>query len=145
MRLFLDISLATAQVLTTGGKFIVTAERDEKIRVSHFPNSYNIEAFCLGHTCHVSALAVHKLDHEQGEEDLLVSGGVDGSLRLWRLPDGQPLHTLKVGELIVTGADAAVNSESPAGHPAPGVEAIALTRGISGDGDICKIAVTFTR
>ena len=31
-------------------KFVVTADRDEKIRISCYPNSYNIHQFCLGHT-----------------------------------------------------------------------------------------------
>lgn len=31
-------------------RFIITADRDEKIRVSHLRSPYNIQSFCLGHT-----------------------------------------------------------------------------------------------
>jgi tRNA (guanine-N(7)-)-methyltransferase subunit TRM82 len=35
---------------------IISAERDEKIRVSKFPHSYCIDSFCLGHTVYSSFL-----------------------------------------------------------------------------------------
>lgn len=46
------ISLITDMQLTRLGKqqFLLTADRDEKIRVSRFPNAYEIQAFCHGHT-----------------------------------------------------------------------------------------------
>ena len=30
-------------------RYVLTADRDEKIRVSHFPQTFNIHGFCLGH------------------------------------------------------------------------------------------------
>ncbi len=31
-------------------RYLVTCDRDEKIRISCFPNAYNIHIYCLGHT-----------------------------------------------------------------------------------------------
>lgn len=38
------------QLLSPGGDLLLSADRDEKIRVSQYPKAYNIEAYCLGHT-----------------------------------------------------------------------------------------------
>jgi tRNA (guanine-N(7)-)-methyltransferase subunit TRM82 len=38
-----------AFLLTNDEKYIVTADRDEHIRVSWYPQGYNIEMYCLGH------------------------------------------------------------------------------------------------
>lgn len=38
--------------------YILTGERDEKIRVSHYPDTYDIVSYCLGHKSFVSALTV---------------------------------------------------------------------------------------
>lgn len=88
------LSTVTAMAFTADESFMITAERDEKIRVSHFPNSYNIESFCLGHTCHVSALAVATVEQRATTIPLLLSGAVDGSLKMWSLPGSEPLHSL---------------------------------------------------
>lgn len=42
--------MVTDMVLSEDDKFVVTSDRDEHIRVSRYPNGYNIECFCLGHT-----------------------------------------------------------------------------------------------
>ena len=44
------------QVLSHDDKYIITSERDEKIRVSCNPNAYNIHSYCLGHTEFVTSL-----------------------------------------------------------------------------------------
>lgn len=42
-------SLLTSLLLSPDEKFVVTADRDEHIRVSWFPEGYVIERYCLGH------------------------------------------------------------------------------------------------
>lgn len=39
----------TAFLLSQDEKYIITADRDEHIRVSWYPEGYNIEMYCLGH------------------------------------------------------------------------------------------------
>merc|ERR1712018_476229 len=78
LSMLLDIKLSKC------GKFIITCDRDEKIRVSHYPNAYNIHNFCLGHTDFVTSIVLH-------QETFLVSGSGDGTLRLWNYLKGKEL------------------------------------------------------
>lgn len=43
------VSLLTTFLLSPDEKYIITADRDEHIRVSWYPQAYTIEQFCLGH------------------------------------------------------------------------------------------------
>ncbi|CAF0861196.1 unnamed protein product [Adineta ricciae] len=61
-------------------EYILTADRDEKIRLSHYPNAYNIEGYCLGHTEFVSHVKLI-------DSNRILSASGDGTLRLWHLPD----------------------------------------------------------
>ncbi|XP_015969581.1 uncharacterized protein LOC107493013 [Arachis duranensis] len=81
------------------GRFILSADRDSKIRVTNFPKkplngAHEIRSFCLGHTEFVSCLAfVHARECPQG---LLVSGSGDSTVRLWDISSGALLDTCEV-------------------------------------------------
>ncbi|KAJ7541827.1 hypothetical protein O6H91_10G078700 [Diphasiastrum complanatum] len=74
-------------------KFVISSDRDFKIRVSDFPKeptlgAHEIHTFCLGHTNFVSCVAF--LGKDEGKA-LLVSGGGDSTIRLWDYQTGN-LH-----------------------------------------------------
>lgn len=52
------------QAVTADDRFVITADRDEKIRVSCFPNAYNIHTFCLGHTGWVAVVECASHTHK---------------------------------------------------------------------------------
>ncbi|KAL3081480.1 hypothetical protein niasHS_010617 [Heterodera schachtii] len=64
--------------------FLLSADRDEKVRVSRYPNTQIIECFCLGHTSFVNSLCCLN-------DEIAVSGGGDGILRVWHFKMGHCL------------------------------------------------------
>lgn len=63
-------------------QFILTADRDEKIRVTAFPSTFEIHGFLFGHTAFVSCMTV--LDTSVGKYgNLCFSCGGDNTLRVW--------------------------------------------------------------
>jgi len=90
------MSLVTTMVLNPSCDRLITADRDEHIRVSHFPDGFDIDMMCLGHKTFVTALLVHPLYPE-----LLISGDGHGGLRVWRYLQGQETASLQVP--MVTG------------------------------------------
>jgi len=42
--------LTNGQATSLDGKFLISCDRDSKIRVSHMPNTFKISSYCLGHT-----------------------------------------------------------------------------------------------
>ncbi|KAF5462663.1 hypothetical protein F2P56_018651 [Juglans regia] len=92
-------SIITSLEFSPDGRFIVSADRDFKIRVTVFPKkpldgAHEIQSFCLGHTEFVSCLAfVSSSDYPQG---FLVSGSGDSTVRLWNVSSGSLLHTCEV-------------------------------------------------
>ncbi|KAH9926247.1 WD40-repeat-containing domain protein [Epithele typhae] len=71
-------SLVTTFVLTPDERYIITADRDEHIRVSWFPQGYAVERYCLGHKKFVNALHI-----PPSKPNVLVSGGGDPVLKVW--------------------------------------------------------------
>eukprot|EP00835_Amoeboradix_gromovi_P001933 NODE_99_length_20944_cov_0.552746.p5 type:complete len:289 gc:universal NODE_99_length_20944_cov_0.552746:2028-2894(+) len=68
----------TTQVLVHGNR-IYTCDRDRKIRVSHYPNAYNIDYYCLGHLDYVTCIDFI--------DDFLISGGSESMLYIWQNED----------------------------------------------------------
>jgi tRNA (guanine-N(7)-)-methyltransferase subunit TRM82 len=75
--------------------YVLTADRDEHIRVSRYPQGHVIEGFCLGHESFVSKLLIPTWD-----ATTLVSGGGDDFLLLWDWRSGKALQRVDVGDLV---------------------------------------------
>lgn len=74
--------------------FVASADRDEKIRVSKFPDFENIDGFCLGHKSVVSSvqsIAIQGVTY-------LISSGWDNRLILWDLATYNILDELSFRE-----------------------------------------------
>ncbi|QPH01344.1 hypothetical protein C2857_005543 [Epichloe festucae Fl1] len=75
------VSMLTSLVVaeSQGKKYILTADRDEHIRVSRYiPQAHIIEAFCLGHKEFISEIII-----PLGQGNVLISGGGDEDLIVW--------------------------------------------------------------
>lgn len=124
------VSMVTDMLITPDDKYVVTSDRDEHIRVSRYPNGYNIESFCLGHTDVVTVIQLLPWNKQ-----LLVSSGGDGTVRLWDFLGGKQLQSLDLKEKIEaykpTAADA--NSED------------AIVSALSFDNKTQSLAVSFAK
>ncbi|KAG1404291.1 hypothetical protein G6F60_004437 [Rhizopus arrhizus] len=89
------VSMVTDMVLSPNEKYVITSDRDEHVRVSRYPNGYNIESFCLGHTDVVTCIGILPWN-----EELLVSAGGDGSIRVWEYIKGKQVQCLDLKEQI---------------------------------------------
>eukprot|EP00096_Caligus_rogercresseyi_P002899 TRINITY_DN1526_c0_g1_i1.p1 TRINITY_DN1526_c0_g1~~TRINITY_DN1526_c0_g1_i1.p1 ORF type:complete len:375 (-),score=55.40 TRINITY_DN1526_c0_g1_i1:270-1394(-) len=81
------LSMLTGVSLSQDGSRIITSDRDEKIRISRFPNAYNIIGFCLGHENFVTNFKLCR-------GDKLISSSGDGTLRLWNYLQGTQLSAV---------------------------------------------------
>jgi tRNA (guanine-N(7)-)-methyltransferase subunit TRM82 len=86
-----------ALVSLEGRNYILTADRDEHIRVSRgIPQAHIIEGFCLGHTEFISRLCIPK-----DRADVLISGGGDDELYVWDWVKGVLISKADLRNLVV--------------------------------------------
>ncbi|KAL7927692.1 hypothetical protein ACQKWADRAFT_277536 [Trichoderma austrokoningii] len=88
------VSMLTALILgeKQGRKYILTADRDEHIRVSRYiPHAHVIENFCLGHKEFISDMVI-----PPNNQDMLVSGGGDEYIFVWDWLAGKQLFKTSV-------------------------------------------------
>uniref|UniRef100_A0A1A8HSS3 WD repeat domain 4 n=1 Tax=Nothobranchius kuhntae TaxID=321403 RepID=A0A1A8HSS3_NOTKU len=88
------LSMLLSMVVSPDDKFIITADRDEKIRVSHRRSPYNIQSFCLGHRQFVSTLHI-----PPSHPHWLLSGSGDGTMKLWEFESGRRLQSWDLSQL----------------------------------------------
>lgn len=98
------VSMLTSIILASWDdkSYILTADRDEHIRVSRrVPQAHIIENYCLGHTSFINGLCLLK-------PELLVSGGGDNELYLWDWRAGklkEKVNLLNSVQQVVTDAN----------------------------------------
>ncbi|KAL4609103.1 tRNA (guanine-N(7)-)-methyltransferase non-catalytic subunit wdr4-like [Arapaima gigas] len=93
------LSMLLAVEVSPDDRYVVTADRDEKVRVSLLKTPYNIQSFCLGHREFVSALCIPAvLPHR------LLSGSGDGTLKVWEYESGRRLQSWDLKELSSTSS-----------------------------------------
>ena len=110
----------TASVITdllAMDKWVVTADRDEKIRVSRFPQSALIQSYCLGHTSVVSSVCGFEMRLATSPPTttlFLASSSWDHQVCLWELETGRCCGSLRIGGEQVVGSSAAVGAKGEA-------------------------------
>uniref|UniRef100_UPI0037E91C71 tRNA (guanine-N(7)-)-methyltransferase non-catalytic subunit wdr4 n=1 Tax=Semicossyphus pulcher TaxID=241346 RepID=UPI0037E91C71 len=102
------LSMLLAVTVSPDNKFIITADRDEKIRVSHLRSPYNIQSFCLGHQQFVSSLLI-----PAGHPHWLLSGSGDGTVKLWEFESGRKLQSCDLSDLEETPQKDADKQKKP--------------------------------
>lgn len=90
------VSVLTSHIFTEDRKHLITADRDEHIRVTRYPDTFVVERYLFGTDGFVSSIHI-PLDHP----DLLVSGGGEGVLRIWDWKEGRQLGTVDIEEAIL--------------------------------------------
>lgn len=88
------VSLPSSASSKGSQDYILTADRDEHIRVSRGPpQTHIIENYCLGHSSFISKICI-----PQSLPELLISGGGDDYLLVWDWRAGRALQKAQLRE-----------------------------------------------
>ncbi|GMK57345.1 hypothetical protein CspeluHIS016_0401790 [Cutaneotrichosporon spelunceum] len=85
------VSTVSQHALTHDGKRIITADRDEHIRVSHFPKSYVIDKYLWGSEGFVSAIHV-----PESQPNVVIAGGGEPTLQVFDWTTGALLRRVDI-------------------------------------------------
>lgn len=94
------LSMVLDVLFTRDENFIITCDRDEKIRVTKFPDSHKVECYCLGHIEYVSCIQFLPINADKW----LVSISGDKTIKIWEYLSGEKVHEFSI--------------------PAPGIKAV---------------------
>jgi hypothetical protein len=136
----LELSAASTAVGAGAGlRLVASADRDEKVRMSRFPDLETIQCFCLGHTSVVASVSFVRLGGPGGR-DVLLSSGWDHRVCLWDPLSGELLHSVDCAEGAEVEAVEAVEAAEPVdeiaeeGEASASVEATAEAGAEAGEG-----------
>ncbi|KAI9594836.1 WD40-repeat-containing domain protein [Syncephalis fuscata] len=88
------VSMITDMALSSDDAYLMTADRDEKVRITQTANTDSVWAFLLGHSRFVSALHIPSFaDH------IIVSGGGDGYLMVWNYRQAQAIQSISIASI----------------------------------------------
>lgn len=93
--MLVDILAVTVSEEGKDRTYVLTADRDEHIRVSRYPQCFVIEGFCLGHEAFVTKMLAPSWDKTQ-----LISGGGDEFLLRWDWRNRVVLEKVDVADLV---------------------------------------------
>lgn len=89
IKLLGHLSLLLNVLQSSDAKFIISSDRDEKIKVSRYPNTYNIHTYCLGHT-----EFVNHLEFLPNNNKYLTSTSGDGTVKCWDYLTGKMIYSI---------------------------------------------------
>lgn len=78
-----------------GKQYVITADRDEHIRVLRYPKAYIIEHWLFGHTHFVSCLHIPR-----NHPELLLSAGGDDFVCVWRWFDNELVSKIELKSIV---------------------------------------------
>lgn len=90
VKLLGHLSLLLNVLQSHDGKYLISSDRDEKIRISCYPNTYNIQTYCLGHKEFVNHIEF--LPHN---DKYLLSASGDGTVKCWDYAVGHICCTIE--------------------------------------------------
>ncbi|CAI4038041.1 hypothetical protein SMKI_04G3800 [Saccharomyces mikatae IFO 1815] len=76
-----------------GHQFIISSDRDEHIKISHYPQCFIVDKWLFGHKHFVSSICCDK-------DYLLLSAGGDDKIFAWNWKTGENLYTFDYSNLI---------------------------------------------